>query len=69
LGDEAEALLEIAGIDATLRAEEVTVKDWCLLSKVFKSSIFYPKSTTNLGLGGPLEKISKSLREKAENFS
>ena len=34
LGNEAGALLELSGIDQNLRAEEVSVKDWCLLSKV-----------------------------------
>eukprot|EP01126_Amoeba_proteus_P026748 TRINITY_DN2648_c0_g1_i8.p1 TRINITY_DN2648_c0_g1~~TRINITY_DN2648_c0_g1_i8.p1 ORF type:complete len:320 (-),score=41.42 TRINITY_DN2648_c0_g1_i8:23-982(-) len=38
------ALLDLSGIDPTKRPEEISVRDWCLLSNVYKHSIFYQSS-------------------------
>eukprot|EP01125_Pyxidicula_operculata_P022137 TRINITY_DN8908_c0_g1_i1.p1 TRINITY_DN8908_c0_g1~~TRINITY_DN8908_c0_g1_i1.p1 ORF type:complete len:315 (+),score=53.03 TRINITY_DN8908_c0_g1_i1:95-946(+) len=40
---DAGVLLELTGIDPTLRPEEIPVSDWCLLANVYKNSVFYKK--------------------------
>jgi len=39
--DDAGGLLDLCGVDRNLRPEQISVRDWCLLANVFKSSIFY----------------------------
>ena len=38
-------LLEIAGIDPSLRPEQIDILDWCLLANVYKHSIFFKPPT------------------------
>lgn len=39
--EDAKVLLDLAGIDPSLRPEEVSVRDWCLLANVYHKSKFY----------------------------
>jgi len=66
LGNEAGVLLELSGIDQNLRAEEISVKDWCFLSKVFKLSTFYQKAVS-LSQGDKHDKKNEKKKLKLAN--
>lgn len=41
-------LLALAGIDAELRPEQLSVADWCFLSNVYRHSKFYNKKPISM---------------------